>query len=262
MPELFSVKGKRVIISGGARGLGAAIARALIAEGAHVAIIDILDEVGEQHAAALTAAGPGKAYYFHADIAKRAEAFAAVASAVEALGGLDALHNNAGVERSVPLEDIAEADFDLVFGVNVKGCLWLSQAAVAHLRTAGNGGVIVNIGSDSALMPYPPSAHYSASKGAVHALTRSMAAAWGPHGIRVNTALPAAKTDMYYEMEARQTDEQRTQSAEWRKRNILIGGDLGSVDEFAPMMVYLTSDASRFVTGQILAVNGGMNFVR
>ncbi|KAK7974465.1 hypothetical protein PG989_016313 [Apiospora arundinis] len=252
MPELFSVKGKRVIISGGARGLGAAIARALIAEGAHIAIIDILDEVGEQHAAALTAAGPGKAYYFHADIAKRAEAFAAVASAVEALGGLDALHNNAGVERSVPLEDIAEADFDLVFGVNVKGCLWLSQAAVVHLRTAGNGGVIVNIGSDSALMPYPPSAHYSASKGAPG----------GPHGIRVNTALPAAKTDMYYEMEARQTDEQRTQSAEWRKRNILIGGDLGSVDEFAPMMVYLTSDASRFVTGQILAVNGGMNFVR
>lgn len=261
MLEIFSVKGKRVVISGGARGLGSAIARVLVAEGAHVAIIDIQDEAGEKHAASLTAAGPGMAYYFHADVAKRDEAFAAMAGAVDVLGGLDALHNNAGVERAAPIEDIAEADVDLVFGVNVKGSLWLAQAAVPHLRAAG-GGAIVNFGSDTALMPFPASAVYSASKGALHSLTRSMAAAWAPHGIRVNTALPAAKTDMYYDTLAKMTDEERSLTTDELKRIILLGGEMGNVDDFTPMMVYLTSDASRFVTGQIMAVNGGMNFVR
>ncbi|KAK8132262.1 NAD(P)-binding protein [Apiospora kogelbergensis] len=254
MLEIFSVKGKRVVISGGARGLGSAIARVLVAEGAHVAIIDIQDEAGEKHAASLTAAGPGMAYYFHADVAKRDEAFAAMAGAVDVLGGLDALHNNAGVERAAPIEDIAEADVDLVFGVNVKG----GGAAPA----GRGGGAIVNFGSDTALMPFPASAVYSASKGALHSLTRSMAAAWAPHGIRVNTALPAAKTDMYYDTLAKMTDEERSLTTDELKRIILLGGEMGNVDDFTPMMVYLTSDASRFVTGQIMAVNGGMNFVR
>jgi NAD(P)-dependent dehydrogenase (short-subunit alcohol dehydrogenase family) len=261
MYNVFDVTKKRIVLSGGARGIGAAVARHLVAAGAHVAIFDVLDEHGESHVASLNATGPGKAFYFHLDISNRDEAFTVMGKAVDALGGLDSLHNIAGIERNVPIEDITDADVDPIFNVNFKGTLWLAQAALPHMK-ASSGGTIINIGSDSALMPFPDSPHYSASKGAVHSLTRTMAAVWAQHNIRANAVIPAAKTEMYEEIQARRTPEERTRIAAWIKTAIPLGGDLSSVDDVAPMLVYLTSDAGKFVTGQLLPVNGGLGFVR
>ncbi|RAR00737.1 PAP2 domain protein [Stemphylium lycopersici] len=184
-----------------------------------------------------------------------------MAKAVDALSGLDSLHNIAGIERNIPIEDVTDADIDSIFNVNFKGSLWLAQAALPHMKAAG-GGTIINIGSDSALMPFPHSPHYSASKGAVHSLTRTMAAVWAQHNIRANAVLPAAKTEMYEEIQARRTPEERARVAAWKKTVIPLGGDLGCVDDVAPMLVYLTSDAGKFVTGQLLLVNGALAYVR
>ncbi|CAN9216256.1 unnamed protein product [Alternaria alternata] len=261
MYNVFDVTGKRIVLSGGARGIGGAVARHLVAAGAYIAISDVLDEYGESHVASLNATGPGKAFYYHLDISNREEAFTAMAKAVDTLGGLDSLHNIAGIERNVPIEDITDADIDPIFSVNFKGTLWLAQAALPYIKAA-SGGTIINIGSDSALAPFPQAPHYSASKGAVHSLTRTMAASWARYNIRVNAVIPAAKTEMYEEMQARRTPEQRARVDAWKKSNIPLGGDLGSVEDVAPMLVYLTSNAAKFVTGQLIPVNGGMGFVR
>ncbi|EOA81788.1 hypothetical protein ACJQWK_05183 [Exserohilum turcicum] len=261
MYDHFKVTGKKVIVSGGARGIGGTVARHLVAGGAHVAVFDILDEPGQAHVAKLNEQGPGKALYFHVDTSKREEVFAAVAKAVDALGGLDSLHNIAGIDLPVPIADITEADVDLTFNVNFKGSLWLAQAAVPFLQASG-GGTILNTGSDSALFPFPDSSHYSASKGAIHSLNRSKSTAWAKYNIRVNAVIPAAKTDMYYEAMALKTPEERAATLAWQKASIPLGGELGQADDVAPTWVFLTSDAAKFITGQLISVNGGLSTVR
>src|SRR5262249_35669057 len=153
--------GKRIVVTGGANGIAAATVRAYAREGATVWSLDIADENGRAVAAD---AGPAVTYR-HCDIARRDEGFTAVDAAVQTMGGLDVLANVAAVERGTPAEDIPDAEWDLVFQVNVKGTLYTNQAAFRHLRD--HGGSIINFGSGAGIRGQRGSAHYSASKAAV-----------------------------------------------------------------------------------------------
>jgi NAD(P)-dependent dehydrogenase (short-subunit alcohol dehydrogenase family) len=245
--------GKRIIVTGGASGIAAATVRAYAREGATVWSLDVADDKGRAVAAE---AGP-RVTYRHCDIARRDEVLAVVDEAAKAMGGLDVLANVAAVERGTPAEDIPDAEWDLVFGVNVKGTLYTNQAAFRHLQ--GAGGVIVNFGSGAGIRGQRGSAHYSASKAAVMAWTRTVAQEWAKYGIRVNSVVPAIWTQMYDEYRSRMSDQERAIHDMAMAHVIPLGGKLGDPDrDAAPVMVFLASDASRFITGQAIPVDGGM----
>ncbi len=247
------LKGRRAIVTGGASGIAAATVRAYAREGARVASIDIDDASGQ---AVAEEAGPEVAY-FHCDVSKRAEVLETFARCVEWLGGLDVLANAAGVERSAAAEKIDEEEWDLIFSVHVKGTLHTNQAAFPHLRE--NGGRIINFGSGAAVRGQRGGAHYSAAKGAVMAWTRTVAQEWAPYGITVNAVLPAIWTPMYDSYRSHMSPEQLAMHDRGMQFAIPLGGRLGDADrDLGPAMVFLASEMSRFITGQAIAVDGGM----
>lgn len=245
------LEGKRAIVTGGASGIGAATVRAYAREGARVVALDVDAEGGAR------VCGEAGARFERCDISDRAGLFAAVDRAVVHLGGLDVMANVAGVERRTPAEDIPDAEWDLVFSVNVKGTLHTNQAAFRHLQE--RGGRIINFGSGAGIRGQAGSAHYSASKGAVMAWTRTVAQEWARYRITVNSVVPAIWTPMYDAWRARMSDQERTIHDMAMRHVIPLGGRLGDPDaDMAPVMVFLASDASHFMTGQCLAVDGGM----
>jgi len=247
------LQGKRIVVTGGANGIAAATVRAYAREGATVWSLDVADEKGRAAAAEAGAA----VTYRHCDIGKRDEVNAVVDEAAKAMGGLDVLANVAAVERGTPAEDIPDDEWDLVFGVNVKGTLYTNQAAFRHLKDGG--GVIVNFGSGAGIRGQRGSAHYSASKAAVMAWTRTVAQEWAKYGIRVNSVVPAIWTQMYDEYRSRMSDQERMIHDMAMQHVIPLGGKLGDPDrDAAPVMVFLASDLSRFITGQAIPVDGGM----
>jgi NAD(P)-dependent dehydrogenase (short-subunit alcohol dehydrogenase family) len=245
--------GKRVIVTGGASGIGAATVRAYVAAGAAVVALDVNDADGER---VVAAAGSG-AQFLHCDIAQREEVFGVFERAVERLGGLDVMANVAGVERRTPAEAIDDPEWDLIFDVNVRGTLYTNQAAFRHLRD--HGGRIINFGSGAGIRGQAGSAHYSASKGAVMAWTRTVAQEWAKYRITVNSVVPAIWTPMYDAWRARMTDQERMIHDMAMQHVIPLGGKLGDPDADAgPVMLFLASDMSHFMTGQCFAVDGGM----
>jgi len=247
------LQGKRIVVTGGANGIAAATVRAYAREGAMVWSLDVADARGAEVAAA---AGPHVTYR-HCDIARRDEVFAVVDEAAAAMGGLDVLANVAAVERGTPAEDIPDAEWDLVFDVNVKGTLYTNQAAFRHLEDGG--GVIINFGSGAGIRGQRGSAHYSASKAAVMAWTRTVAQEWARYGIRANSVVPAIWTQMYDEYRSRMSEQELMVHDMAMQHVIPLGGKLGNPDrDAAPVMVFLASDASRFITGQAIPVDGGM----
>jgi NAD(P)-dependent dehydrogenase (short-subunit alcohol dehydrogenase family) len=250
------LQGKRIIVTGGANGIAAATVRAYAREGATVWSVDVDDERGRQ-----VATDAGKAVtYRHCDIAQREQVFAVFDEAARAMGGLDALANVAAVERGTPAEDIPDAEWDFVMSVNVKGTLYTNQAAFRHLKDGG--GSIINFGSGAGIRGQRGSAHYSASKAAVMSWTRTVAQEWARYGIRVNSVVPAIWTQMYDAYRERMTDQERTIHDMAMAHVIPLGGKLGDPDrDAAPLMVFLASDMSRFITGQAIPVDGGMVMV-
>jgi len=245
------LKGKRAIVTGGASGIGAATVRAYVGEGANVVALDVDAEGGARVCA--DAGGT----FLPCDVADRAQVFATVERAVAALGGLDIMANVAGVERRTPAEDISDDEWDLVFSVNVKGTLYTNQAAFRHLRA--RGGRIINFGSGAGIRGQAGSAHYSASKGAVMSWTRTVAQEWAKYRITVNSVVPAIWTPMYDAWRARMSDQERMIHDMAMQHVVPLGGKLGDPDgDMAPVMVFLASDASHFMTGQCFAVDGGM----
>jgi NAD(P)-dependent dehydrogenase (short-subunit alcohol dehydrogenase family) len=245
--------GRRIVVTGGASGIGAATVRAYAREGARVASLDVNDEAGRRVAAD---AGP-EVTYLHCDVAERAQVDDGMARAVASLGGLDALVHAAGIERGQPAEEITDAEWDLVFAVNVKGTLHTNQAAFPHLRA--RGGRILNFGSGAAIRGQRGAAHYAASKGAVMAWTRTVAQEWAQYGITVNAIVPAMWTPMYDAHRARLGEPERTMHDLAMEHVIPLGGRLGDPDrDLAPVMVFLAGDGARFITGQAIAVDGGM----
>ena len=247
------LKDRRAIVTGGASGIGAATVRAYVREGARVVSLDVNDAEGKRVVADAGAA----ASYVHCDIADRRQVFEVFERAVAGLGGLDVMANVAGVERRTPAENIPDDEWDLVFGVNVKGTLYTNQAAFRHMRDGG--GRIINFGSGAGIRGQVGSAHYSASKGAVMSWTRTVAQEWAKYRITVNSVVPAIWTPMYDAYRSRMSDQERMIHDMAMQHVIPLGGKLGDPDgDAGPIMVFLASDMSHFMTGQCLAVDGGM----
>jgi 3-oxoacyl-[acyl-carrier protein] reductase len=259
---MMELQAKRIIVTGAARGMGAATVRAYVQAGAHVVAMDVSDEAGTSVAANANEAGPGTAAYLHVDVADRHSVEAAFAEAAERLGGLDVLAHPAAIQRSSDAGDVSVEDWDLMFAVNVRGTMLTNQFAHQHMKASG-GGSIINFGSISGQRPEPMAAAYSAAKGAVHSWTRTAAGTWGSDNIRVNAILPAMVTPMYNEARARPIDEQKIASYQVNQVGIAMGGEYGDPDkDLGPVMVFFASDASWFITGQLIPVDGGQTNVR
>ena len=249
----MDLQGQRIIVTGSARGIGASALRAFVAAGARVASLDVGDEAGQAGADALGAA----VRYLHCDVSQRSQVDAAFEAATAWLGGLDALVNIAGVERAAPAEAIADTDWDLMFDVNARGTLNTNQAAFAHLRE--RGGRILNFASAAGVMGLPGCAHYSAAKAAVLGWTRTVAKEWARHNITVNALAPGMWTPMYEAHRARMTPAELAAHDAMMAKAIPLGGRLGDPDrDMAPVLVFLLSAGARFITGQTLAVDGGL----
>lgn len=257
MSQTPNLSNRKIIVTGAARGIGASAARALAAAGATVTGLDLaatpLDPTRTDVPGALT--------YGTCDVASRTSTRAAVDQAVTAMGGLDVLVHAAGVQRYTPAEAITDEEWDRVVGVNAQGTMITNQAVFPHLKE--RGGRIVNFASAAGALGLRGCAHYAASKGAVLAWTRTIAQEWGPYGISVNAIAPGMWTPMYDATRAAMTPEQLETHDRGMAMMIPLGGRLGDPDaDMAPVLLFLASEASRFITGQTLAVDGGLMMVR
>jgi NAD(P)-dependent dehydrogenase (short-subunit alcohol dehydrogenase family) len=261
---LMQLKGKRIIVTGGASGIGASTVKAYAREGAHVASLDVTQEAGQKIVeqanahANVQGQGGGRATFYRCDIAKPDEVFGTFERAVETLGGLDVLAHIAGVDRAKPAEEWTLEDMNFMWSINLNGTILCNQAACRQFRKEGKGAII-NFASDVALAGMPNGAIYAASKGAVLSWTRTIAQEWASkYNIRCNSVNPTMKTPMYEEYKASLTPERLQAFLANEKQRVPLGGEMGDPDrDMAPVMVFLASDASHFINGQILPVNGG-----
>ena len=259
----MQLKGKRIIVTGGAGGIAAATVRAYVREGATVTVVDVLDEQGEKVVREANEAGGGKAEYVHCDISNRDEVFSVFENAEKKMDGLDVLAHIAAVENNKAAEDFTLDEMDLIWKININGTILTNQAACRLIRKQGKGA-IVNYASDVAMTGMPNSALYSASKGANMSWTRSIAHEWGAkYNIRCNCVNPTIKTPMYEKWRANASEEVLKQHDVSNKFGYPIGGSMGNADkDLTPLMVFLASDGSGYINGQVIAVNGGSNMVR
>jgi NAD(P)-dependent dehydrogenase (short-subunit alcohol dehydrogenase family) len=247
--DTFGLDGRRVLVTGGNRGLGRAFALALAEAGADVAIAGRDTERNDRVATEIAERGR-RGLAVAADITRREDVTAMVEQVTAELGGIDVLVNNAGIAIHRPALEVPDDEWQQVIDLNLTA-LWNTSTAVARGMIAAGGGVIVNVGSMSAQIVNRPQwqASYNASKAAVHHLTRSLAAEWAPHNIRVNAIAPGyVKTDMA-----------PVDQPEFRQHWILDAPQqrYATPDEIAPSVVYLASPASSFMTGSVLLIDGG-----
>ena len=257
----MNLTGKRIIVTGGSQGIGEAVVRAYVKAGAHVFVLDVNEELGGKVASEANAAGPGSARFLRCDVSNRAEVDATFDQAAKELGGLDVLAHVAGVHRHAPTHQVPDETLSWMFAINVNGTIYTNGAAYRHM--VNTGGAIINYGSESGLTAEINNAVYGASKAAVHNWTRSVAREWGAKGIRVNAVLPYVVTPMYAKFRAALTPEDLAAHDKATAEQIPLGGKFGDPDkDLAPVMVFLASEASRFITGQLLPVDGGLISVR
>ena len=243
------LEGKIAVVTGGARGIGAACARRFAAEGAAVVIGDILEEQGEATAQSIREAG-GTAAFVACDTGDGPQARALIAETVSRHGRIDVLINNAGIFTIADFLDVTEEDFDRVLRVNLRGYFLVGQAAAREMADAGSGSII-NMSSVNGVMAIDTIAAYVVSKGGVNQLTSVMALALAPKGIRVNAIGPGTiLTELSGSL---LTDE----AARRRVLSRTPMGRLGQPEEIAGIAVFLASDDSSYVTGQVIYADGG-----
>ena len=242
--------GKRALVTGAQQGIGRAVALALADAGADVAINWLDDRAAAEAVAGEVRAKDRKACLVQGSVGSFTEVARIVAEAHATLGGIDVLVNNAGVFPRSPFLELAEAEWDQVLGVNLKGSFLVAQAAARTMVKDGRKGAIVNLAS-SAVRGHPLGVHYSASKAGIIGMTRAMALALAPHGIRVNAIAPGI-TD---------TAQPRYQysEAEMQEQSRLVPlGAMAKSSDIADIILFLASDASRFITGEVVHANGGL----
>ncbi|MEQ1701369.1 MAG: SDR family NAD(P)-dependent oxidoreductase [Ilumatobacteraceae bacterium] len=244
-PATGRLAGRRVIITGAARGIGAAIAATFAAEGAQLVL---LDREGEQCQATAAAIG---ATSLVVDLADPADAQRVTAAAIASLGGVDVLVNNAGILHMAPLLEIEVDDWDRTFAINTRAMLLTTQVAAKAMIAAGTPGSIVNMASMGGKLGSPNQAHYAASKAAVISLTRVAALELGEHGIRVNCICPG-----YVLTEMGAATRTPEMVAKWSSMSPL--GRCAEPSEVADMALFLASDQAKYCTGQAMNVSGGM----
>ena len=253
--------GKRIIVTGSAQGIGQAVVDAYVAEGARVYALDMNEVLGVKSVEAANRRGPGTATFLRADVSNRDALDAAFATAVDNLGGLDVLAHIAGVHRHAPTHDVPDELLRWIFAVNVNGTIYANSAAYRFMKDTG--GAIINFGSESGLTAEVNNAVYGASKAAVHTWTRSVAREWGRHGIRVNAVLPYVVTPMYTSFRAALSPEELAAHDRSTADQIPLGGKFGDpAVDLAPVLVFLAGEGSKFITGQLLPVDGGLISVR
>ena len=247
---MSKLAGKVAVVTGASKGIGAAISKALAAEGASVVVNYASSKTGADAVVAAIKEAGGKAVAVRGDVSKAADAKGIVAGAIAAFGRLDILVNNSGVYAFSPIEQVNEDQFHQMFNVNVLGLLLVTQAAVEHL---GEGASIINIGSGVTSLTPAASSVYTATKGAVDAITGVLSRELGPRKIRVNSINPGI------------VDTEGTQSAGFIGSDFekgLIGqtplGRAGKPQDIAAVAVFLASADSAWVTGEKLIVGGGL----
>ena len=246
---MSKLTGKVAIVTGASKGIGAAIAKSLAAAGASVVVNYASSKAGAEAVVAEIGAAGGKAVAVRGDVSKAADANAIVDAAIAQFGRLDILVNNSGVYGFSPLENITEEDFHRHFNVNVLGLLLTTQAASKHL---GEGSSIINIGSVVTRITPPGSAIYTGTKGAVDAITGVLARELGPRKIRVNSVNPGmVETEGTHSAGFIGSDFEA-----WAVSTTPLGR-IGQPDDIADVAVFLSSDDSRWLTGESLIASGG-----
>jgi 2-keto-3-deoxy-L-fuconate dehydrogenase len=253
--ERFRLDGKAVLVTGGASGIGEQMVRAFVDQGARVLIGDIDVGRGQALADELGAA----ARFEHLDVTDAVSCRAAIGACVSGFGRLDVLVNNAGIGLVGNVQETSREDWDRLQLVNVTGVFLCSQAGVeAMLAQSPAGGVVINISSVAALVGVERRFAYSATKGAVLAMTRQMAIDYVQHGIRVNAICPGTVYTPFVEAyldRFHQHNKAETIAALHARQPL---GRMGRPDEIANLAVYLASDQASFVTGSALTIDGGM----
>ncbi|HVJ75186.1 MAG TPA: SDR family oxidoreductase [Casimicrobiaceae bacterium] len=248
MPRLHD---RVAIVTGAAQGIGHAIARRLIDEGARVLLCDLDAARIAEAARGLDATGT-RVRTHAGDVSRKTTALALVDTAVDAFGRIDILVNNAGITHAAEFLDLDEADFDRVLAVNLKSMFLCGQAAARRMVAQKSGGAIVNLSSVNAILAIPNQVPYVVSKGGINQLTRVMALALAPHGIRVNGIGPVTIATEMAKKAVLGSDE--------AKRKILSRtpmGRLGEPEEIAAVAAFLASDDASYLTGQTIYPDGG-----
>jgi NAD(P)-dependent dehydrogenase (short-subunit alcohol dehydrogenase family) len=250
--DLFDLTGRVAIVTGSGRGLGKAIAGGLADAGASVVVCARHTDEADEVAAAIVAAG-GTAIATHVDTRDRESCRTLVETTVEKLGRVDVLVNNAGIDIIEPAEEVSEEDWDTIIGINLSGYFHCSQFAAQRMLEQGTGGSIINNSSIASAVGIRGLTAYSAAKGGVNQLTRVMAVEWATRGIRVNAFAPG-----YFDNVMR--DATTTHADPEKQRQVLEFTPMarrGRAEELIGPVVFLASDASSYVTGAVLFVDGG-----
>lgn len=247
---MSKLTGKVAVVTGASKGIGAAIAKSLAAEGAAVVVNYASSKSGADAVVrSITNAG-GNAVAVGADVSKAAEAQGLIDAAIKNFGHLDILVNNSGVYEFAPIEAVTEEHFHRIFNINVLGLLLTTQAAVKHL---GEGSSIINIGSGASRLTPPNTAVYSATKGAVDAITGVLARELGPKKIRVNSVNPGA-------VETEGTHTAGIIGSDFEKALVQQTplGRTGQPEDIAGVVTFLASSDAKWITGEVIIASGGL----
>jgi NAD(P)-dependent dehydrogenase (short-subunit alcohol dehydrogenase family) len=249
----MTLENKVAIVTGGAKGIGLAIAKRFAGDGARVVVADIDEDAGSRAVEEIGSLGAVR--FIRCDVGDRQDVENLVASTLQAWGSIDVLVNNAGIVHGADFLDVSEADFDRVLRVNLKGVFLVGQAVarqmVAQVKDGGAPGSIVNMSSINAVLAIANQVPYSASKGGVNQLTKVMALGLAPHGIRVNAIGPGSiMTDMLAAVASDKAARRRVLS-----RTPL--GRIGDPSEIAAIAAFLASDEASYITGQTIYADGG-----